>query len=122
MTDKPYLQPQYRDGREYMKVLKELYRNGQLNEVQSHFVSDERPAEELYDLKNDPHETNNLIHSMDREHAIVLAELRDTLYRWILETDDKGRFPESDDALRAVLDRWGEQAVNREYDRVRQED
>jgi arylsulfatase A-like enzyme len=122
MTDKPYLQPQYRDGREYMIVLKELYRNGQLNNVQSHFVSDERPAEELYDLKNDPHETNNLIHSMDREHAIVLAELRDTLYRWILETDDKGRFPESDDALRAVLDRWGEQAVNREYDRVRQED
>lgn len=119
MTDRPYLQPQYRDGRDYMKVLKELYRKGELNEVHSRFVSEHRPAEELYDLKKDPHETNNLVHSPDREHVMALAELRDKLYRWILETDDKGRFPESDAALKAVLDRWGEKAVNKEYDRVR---
>lgn len=119
MPDKPYLQPQYRDGRDYMEVLKELYRKGELNEVQARFVSEERPAEELYDLKEDPYETRNLIHSTKREHAIALANLRDTLYRWILETDDKGRFPESDAALKAVIDRWGDKAVNKEYDRVR---
>lgn len=42
-----------------------------------------------------------------REHAVVLAELRDALYQWILKTDDKGRFPEPDAALEAVIDRWG---------------
>lgn len=121
MTDKPYLQPQYRDGRDYMQVLKRLYRQGQLNEVQARFVSEERPAEEFYDLKNDPHEIRNLVHSSKREHAVALAKLRDTLSRWVLETGDQGRFPESDAALKAVLDRWGDKAVNREYDRVRSE-
>ena len=38
---------------------------------------------------------------------------------WIIETDGKGRFPETDEALKAVIDRWGNKAVNKEYDRVR---
>ena len=119
MTDRPYLQPQYRDGRDYMEVLKQLYRDGKLNEVQSRFVSDERPAEELYDLENDPHETNNLIHSWKREHAEALGRCRTILHRWIVETDDQGRYPESDEALKAVVDRWGDRAVCPEYNRVR---
>ncbi len=121
MTEKPYLQSNYRDSRESMKVLKSLYREGKLNEVQSHFVNDERPAEELYDLHEDPHETKNLVHSYKREHALELAKHRDILYNWIIETDDKGRFPESDEALKAVIDRWGEKAVNKEYKRVKNE-
>jgi len=119
MTDRPYMQPQYRDGRESLKVLKQLYRDGKLNAVQTRFVSDERPAEELYDLLNDPHETENLIHSWKREHAMALGRLRTILNRWIIETDDKGRFPESDAALKAVVDRWGDKAVCPEYNRVR---
>lgn len=119
MTDKPYLQSNYRDDTEYMKVLRKMYKEGKLNEVQSAFASDYRPAEELYDLWEDPYETHNLVHSYKREHAMELAKHRDILYKWIIETDDKGRFPESDDALKAVIDRWGEKAVNKEYDRVR---
>ncbi len=119
MTDRPYLQPQYRDGHKYMQVLREMHRNGELNEVQARFAGDQRPAEELYDLQADPHETNNLVHSARRDHAQALGELRTILDRWIVETDDRGRFPESDAALKAVLDRWGDKAVNPEYDRVR---
>ena len=119
MTDRPYLQPQYRDGADYMRVLKGLHEKGELNAVQSRFVSDHRPAEELYDLKNDPHETRNLVHSSKRKHAMALGRLRSILNRWIIETDDRGRFPETDAALKAVVDRWGEKAVNPEYDRVR---
>lgn len=119
MTDRPYMQPNYRSEWPVMKILQELYEKGELNEVQSRFPSPFRPAEEFYDLWEDPNETNNLVHSVKREHAQSLAEHRDILYRWILETDDKGRFPESDDALRAVLDRWGDKAVNPEYDEVR---
>lgn len=119
MTDKPYMQPQYRDDWETFKVIKQLYKEGKLDEIQSRFVGDERPAEEFYDLENDPHEINNLLHSPDREHAMQLAKHRDVLYRWILETDDKGRFPETDASLKAVVDRWGDKAVNKEYKRVR---
>ncbi|MDZ7723625.1 MAG: hypothetical protein U5R06_12690 [candidate division KSB1 bacterium] len=100
-------------------MLEQLYKDGKLNQVQARFVSDERPAEELYDLETDPHETVNLVHSWKREHAVALAELRNILYRWIIETDDKGQYPETDTALEAVIDRWGDKAVNKEYQRVR---
>lgn len=119
MTDRPYMQPNYRSDWPVMRILRELYEAGELNEIQSRFPSPERPAEEFYDLFEDPFETNNLVHSVQRDHAIALANHRDVLARWILETDDKGRFPESKAALRAVLDRWGDQAVNAEYDEVR---
>jgi hypothetical protein len=119
MTDKPYLQPNYRSESAPMKLLAKMHREGTLTEVQDHFAGDMRPAEEFYDLENDPHETRNLIHSVDRHIAVEIAQHRDMLYRWILETDDKGRFPETNNALRAVVDRWGDKAVNREYDRVR---
>ena len=117
MTDRPYLQPQYRDGRPAMEAIRRLYAEGELNPVQAAFAGPERPAEELYDLENDPHETVNLVH--DPRHARTLGEMRTHLDRWIVETDDQGRFPESDEALRAVVERWGEKAVNREYERVR---
>lgn len=117
MTDRPYLQAQYRDGRPEMKVIRELQAAGKLNPVQAAFAGPVRPAEELYDLATDPHETRNLVH--DPMHAQVLAEMREKLQSWILETDDQGRFPESDEALRAALKRWGDKAVNSEYERVR---
>jgi N-sulfoglucosamine sulfohydrolase len=117
MTDRSYMQPQYRDGADFMKTLKSLHADGKLNEVQSHFVSDFRPAEELYDLKNDPHETKNLVH--EPLHGAELGAMRTRLHRWIVETGDQGRFPESDAALKAVVKRWGKRAVNKEYDRVR---
>jgi len=47
------------------------------------------------------------------------AKQRDILYKWIIETNDKGCFPETNEALKAVIDRWGEKAVNEEYNRVR---
>lgn len=122
MTDRPYLQPNYRSDWPEMRILQELYESGDLNEVQAKFVGSDRPAEEFYDLQSDPHETNNLVHSVNRTEATALAEHRDALYRWILETDDKGRFPESPRALRAVINRWGDKAVNPEYDEVRNKD
>ncbi|OXU15597.1 sulfatase family protein [Sedimentisphaera salicampi] len=120
MTDRPYLQPQYRDGHDYMKVLRRLHEEGRLNDVQDRFVCQHRPAEELYDLQEDPHETVNLVHSWKREHALALTQMRDALYRLILETDDKGRFPETDEALKAVVDRWGSEKTScPEYNRIK---
>lgn len=117
MTDRPYLQPQYRDGRPELEAIRELFAKGELDAVQAAFAGSHRPAEELYDLEADPHETVNLVH--DPAYAQQLGEMRTRLARWIVDTGDLGQFPESDEALRAVLQRWGDAAVNPEYDRVR---
>ena len=73
MTDRPYLQPQYRDGRGALKTYRRLYAEGQLNEVQAAFASPHRPAEELYDLEADPHETVNV--AGNASYAAVAKEL-----------------------------------------------
>jgi len=119
MPERPYLQPQYRDGRDYMELLRELHASGDLDAVQSRFVSEDRPAEELYDLETDPHETDNLAGSPKREHRRALNRSRAVLREWIDETDDKGQYPESDAALEAVVERWDEDATDPIYDRVR---
>lgn len=46
----------------------------------------QRPAEELFDLEEDPDETQNL--AGDAAHADILKELRDRVERWQLETRD----------------------------------
>lgn len=114
MTDRPYMQPNYRDNYESMKLMKRLYREGKLNAAQARFMSDYRPAEELYDMEKDPYELNSL--ADDPKYANVLKYHRDILEKWIKETDDKGQYPESPEALRAVYERFGEKCVNLEYD------
>ncbi len=117
LTDRPFMQPQYRDGRDYVEICRQLHQQGKLNAVQSFSWSKTRVPEELYDLKNDSHETKNLVD--DPRFADVLKRHRDMLETWSRETDDKGQYPESADALRGVLKRWSKQAVNPEYDKVR---
>ncbi len=117
MTDRPLMQPQYRDGHNYFEVGRELYKAGKLNEVQSFIWSPTRVPEELYDLENDLHETKNLAN--DLAYAAELERHRKLLEDWIKATDDKGQYPESIDGLRGVLTRWDKQAVNPEYDKAR---
>ena len=113
MTDRPYMQPQYRDGSNFMTLLPQMYAQGQLNDIQAAFWGTERPDEELYDLETDPHETINL--AEDPACAEVLVEHRQILESWVEETDDQGQYPESDAGLRCVLKRWGDKCVNPEY-------
>jgi len=117
LTDRPFMQPQYRDGRDYVEICRQLYQQGKLNEVQAAKWSPTRVAEELYDIENDPHEIHNLID--DPKYADVADRHRRILADWIRKTDDQGQYPESEAALRGVLQRWSKQAVNPEYDKVR---
>lgn len=117
LTDRPFMQPQYRDGRDYVEIPRELYRAGELNDVQSFMWSPTRVPEEFYDLENDPHETKNLANHP--AHAAELARHRSLLKDWIEATDDKGQYPESIDGLRGVLIRWDKEAVNPEYGQAR---
>lgn len=117
LTDRPFMQPQYRDGRDYIEVPRQMYKDDKLNELQAFWWSPTRVPEELYDLDNDPHETRNLVN--DPAHAEALAKHREILEKWIKDTDDKGRYPESVVSLQGVLKRWDKQAVNPEYDKAR---
>lgn len=119
MTDRPYSQPTYMDvdGVEFVQVMKQLHRDGQLNAVQARFMSMERPAIELYDLQKDPYELNNL--ADDPDYADVLQNHLDILQEWIVQTDDKGRYPEKAEGLKLMLGIWGKHATNPEYDTLR---
>jgi hypothetical protein len=67
------------------------WRDGKLNAVQRAFW-EEKPAEELYDLRADPFEVKNL--AQDAAHGDVLARMRTALDRHMLEIRDNGFIPE----------------------------
>jgi len=73
------------------QVWHRMYQAGRLNAAQSHFW-EVKPAEELYDLENDPDEVANL--ALKPEHQEVLKELRESLYDQLLSTRDTGFLPE----------------------------
>ncbi|QDU63505.1 Arylsulfatase [Planctomycetes bacterium Pan216] len=75
------------------QVWKKLHDEGKLNAAQSHFWNT-KPPEELYDLKTDPDEVNNLASSP--EHQRILARLRKAQRDKALEIRDVGFLPEGE--------------------------
>lgn len=73
------------------RVWKELYEAGKLNPIQSFAWSSPRPYEELYDLKYDPHETQNLALT----HPERVVKYRKALDAYFTKTKDLGLLPES---------------------------
>lgn len=94
LPNRPYLQPcAYKDAKAILIALRSSHRAGELDEFQQLLFREVRPAEELYDTKNDPHEINNL--AADPSFAGKLKEMRGRLDLWMEETGDKGRQPET---------------------------
>ena len=118
LTDRPYMQPSYKDPWPVSKEFRRMMAAGEMKGAAKLFFGDTKPAEELYDLANDPHEIHNLAN--DPKHLEALEKHRTLLKRWMAATDDQGQYPESDAALLACLKRWRERCVNPEYDRIRQ--
>jgi N-sulfoglucosamine sulfohydrolase len=112
--DRIFLQPQYRDGREYTKNLRELYAAGKLAPKLREIYFGERPAEELYDVSEDPHQVNNL--TADPAYATELERHRKLLDGW-LAAGDKGEGEEPVEEMRYNADgkKWGT-GVNPEYE------
>ncbi len=77
-----------------MEPLRRLYSENKLNDVQSLLLAETRPEEELYNLSEDRWEVQNLAN--EPEHLDKLREMRAILANWIIESDDQGRFPESE--------------------------
>ncbi len=113
-TDRPWMQPQYRDTHKDVKQLRQMAAEGKLADLPGGFFNEMRPAEELYDMRSDPHQVHNL--AGDEAFAKQLQEHRSILDDWMKETDDKGQYPESDASLRDVIARWKDKCTNPEYD------
>ncbi len=75
------------------QVSKKLYDEGKLNEVQRRFW-EPKPAEELYDLQNDPWEIKNL--AGDSAHADTLKNLREAHAKHCKDIRDVGFIPEAE--------------------------
>ncbi|WP_139959688.1 sulfatase-like hydrolase/transferase [Flavicella sediminum] len=73
---------------------KKLYDEGKLNKAQSLFWETPKAPEELYDLKNDPDEINNLANS--KEHQRILKKMREAQQTYARDIRDVGFIPENE--------------------------
>jgi len=71
-----------------LKIIEDLHKEGKLTDAQKLLLARYKPKEELYDLKNDPHEINNLAEHLD--YADKKTELRHILMNWLIDSNDTG--------------------------------
>ena len=116
-SDRIFLQPQYRDRQPYLVNLRELYASGKLSQKLTEIYFGERPAEELYDVRKDPSQLNNLIG--DPDYVDQVERHRRLLDGWLAKGDDgEGEESLEELAYQAQDHKWGK-AVNPEYEVVR---
>lgn len=115
--DRIFLQPQYRDKKNYTQNLHQLYHEEKLSARHREIYFGERPAEELYDVSIDPHMMIDLAGNSD--YADELDRHRAMMDEW-LAAGDMGEEDESIAALKANGEgtKWGE-GVNVEYEAYR---
>lgn len=89
----------YREQMPMMQELRELFKAGKLNKEQASWLKPTKPEEELYDLKNDPFELNNLADLPEMKDTLVFY--RNILTDWIKDTKDLGGIPEQD-----LINKW----------------
>jgi N-sulfoglucosamine sulfohydrolase len=94
MPDQPYYQNiAYRLSIPMMKEFLELRDEGKLDSFQMAWFKN-KPVEELYDIKTDPHELRNLVN--DPRYKNKLTELRSAFQLWNKEVGDMGGIPEKE--------------------------
>ncbi|MEO1259328.1 MAG: sulfatase-like hydrolase/transferase [Bacteroidota bacterium] len=89
-----YLPLAYRKKMATMHELLRMRKEGTLNKIQMQWFRSSKPEEELFDVKNDPHELNNL--AGNPAYAEKLKELKNECEHWMQKTNDKGLIPEED--------------------------
>ena len=83
--------------REQQPIMQELYRlrdEGKLTPEQALWFRPTKPTEELFDVKNDPYELNNL--AGKQGYGQKLKELRTKCQRWVTSFEDTGLIPETE--------------------------
>jgi len=74
-----------------MQAWEDAFKDGELDSIQSAFWR-AKPLEELFDLRADPHNIQNL--ATEEEYKSVLTEMRQALKDWAVNTKDAGFIPE----------------------------
>ena len=91
--DQPFYLPiVYRERIPTMQELLRLREEDKLDSIQMQWFRKNKPADELFDCKNDPHELNNLAN--DPVYQEKLAELKNEMNRWLVAIDDNPNLPE----------------------------
>lgn len=80
-----------------LTLMQIMYKKGELTPEQARFMGQDRPAEELYDLVNDPYELYNLADSAAYQEE--RKKLSNVLDDW-LEEADHGQYPEDPKEIR----------------------
>lgn len=78
-----------------MPIYKEMLRldaEGRLTGPQKSWMASTRPPEELYDVRNDPYQVNNI--ADDPKYLKILDDLREKHEQWTLATGDLGHMNE----------------------------
>ncbi|WP_339921905.1 sulfatase-like hydrolase/transferase [uncultured Cyclobacterium sp.] len=75
-----------------MKEIRKAFEEGRLPEAGVKLMAENKPVEELFDLRNDPMELNNL--AMDSEYAETLEKMRNAHLSWSSRVGDTGLIPE----------------------------
>lgn len=84
-----------------LPLMRKMHAAGELSPAQALFFAKVKPAEELYDLRQDPWEMLNL--ASDPAHAKTLEDLRGKLTRWMEETGDQGATVETTPTLAEIV-------------------
>ena len=74
-----------------MREIRKAEAAGELSAAMALFSASRKPVEELYDLRNDPQEINNLAN--DRKQTKRLVQMRAALAAWQNEVGDIGLIP-----------------------------
>lgn len=80
-------------------LMRELMAEGKLTGAPAELMSPTVAPEQLFDTRNDPHEIHNLVDSKKPEHRKALIRMRTALHTWMVETQDQGVFPESEEIV-----------------------
>jgi N-sulfoglucosamine sulfohydrolase len=100
MPHRPVMQhSDYSERTPTRQELRRLAAEGKLSGSEALLVRPTKPAEELYDVENDPHEIHNLADAP--EHRAVLQRMREAHRTWVFETHDTGFLPEAEMHLRS---------------------
>jgi len=118
LLDRNLYQPQYRDSRPEMQVIRAAFKDGSLAPNLAQIYFGERQPEELYDLKKDPHELNNL--AGDPAFETELSRHRSLMDTWLAK-GDMGEQPEplASYQYEGTKSRFAKNAHNPEYEQVR---
>ena len=118
MLDRVLLQPQYRDKQPFLQALRNGYADGTLDPKLAKIYFGERPYEELYDVKADPAQLNNLIDVP--KYSAEVTRHRKLLDDWIAKGDSGADQEAAIELEMASSDNWGH-GVNAEYESIRKD-